>query len=126
MQPKLGQLEKAIKSLEAALKKPKDEFIRDATIQRFEYSFELTWKTAKYLLGQAGIESLSPRSVIRDLGQQRWIENIDLWMEFLDYRNLTTHTYNEKTAEQVYEGAKRFLPECKLLIETMKLQSEKT
>jgi nucleotidyltransferase substrate binding protein (TIGR01987 family) len=116
---KTTELEKAIHSLENALNQPKNEFTRDASIQRFEYTFELTWKVAKKALEETGIISLSPRSVIRDLGQQVWIQDIELWMHFLDSRNQTSHAYNEKIADQVYEVAKQFILEVKPLLSVL-------
>jgi nucleotidyltransferase substrate binding protein (TIGR01987 family) len=119
MELKTEEFEKAILSLESALKQPKNEFIRDAAIQRFEFTFVLGWKLSKKALNHIGIESLSPRSVIRDMGQQKWIDDPEKWMKFLDHRNLTSHTYNEKTAEKVYEVSKEFLPECKKLLSAL-------
>ena len=110
------QVEKALKSLEKALAQPKTEFTRDAAIQRFEYTFELTWKLAKKTLEFNGITSTSPRSVIRDMGQQGWIADVKRWFSFLDARNLTSHTYKEEIADQVYETARSFAKECKDLI----------
>lgn len=46
----LDYVKQALDSLELALAQPKNEFIRDAVIQRFEYSFELSWKTLKRFL----------------------------------------------------------------------------
>ena len=40
----LEPLKKAIASLERSLKKPKDEFVRDSVVKRFEYTYELAWK----------------------------------------------------------------------------------
>jgi nucleotidyltransferase substrate binding protein (TIGR01987 family) len=119
MELRTEEFEKAIRSLESVLKQPKNEFIRDATVQRFEFTFELAWKLSKKALNHVGIESLSPRSVIRDIGQQKWIDDPEQWMKFLDHRNLTSHAYNEKTAEQVYEVSKEFLPECKKLLSAL-------
>ena len=67
-------LEMALASLESALTPPpRNDRERDGAIHRFEYIFELCWKTAKNCLKQSGIDSPSPKSVIRDMGQQKWI-----------------------------------------------------
>jgi len=39
----LDEFERAIQRLDEALSQPKDEFIRDSVIQRFEFTFELSW-----------------------------------------------------------------------------------
>jgi nucleotidyltransferase substrate binding protein (TIGR01987 family) len=115
-----AEIEKALSSLERALAQPENEYIRDAAIQRFEYTFELAWKLAKKALQIQGLVSQAPRTVIRDSAQQGWLSDAEAWMKFLDDRNLTSHTYNEKTAQQVYETSRAFAPACKLLIEALK------
>ncbi|HHD92404.1 MAG TPA: nucleotidyltransferase, partial [Candidatus Portnoybacteria bacterium] len=44
---KIEKFKKAIQTLKDALKQRENEIIKDATIKRFEYCFELGWKTAK-------------------------------------------------------------------------------
>ncbi|MBI4924291.1 MAG: nucleotidyltransferase substrate binding protein [Bdellovibrio sp.] len=110
----------ALKSLKNAIEPPPlNDRERDGAIQRFEYTFELAWKTAKKVLHLNGIESQSPKTVIRDLLQQGWITDGEMWMAFLDARNESTHTYEEKTAQEVFEKSKAFLPECEKLIQRL-------
>ena len=101
----LNSLEKALNSLENILKQDINEFIRDGVIQRFEYTFELTWKTLKRVLKDEGLDEESPKQVLRAAQRAGLIEGIDDWFSLLKYRNLTVHTYNDKTAEEVYENA---------------------
>ncbi len=114
------EIEKALATLDRALARPEDEFTRDATIQRFEYTFELAWKLAKRALQIQGITSQAPRSVIRDLAQQGWLPDAQDWMTFLEHRNLTTHGYNEQIAQTVYETARKFSPSCRALLDILK------
>lgn len=101
--------EKALKSLSEALKAPKTKMNRDATIQRFEYTFELSWKFLKrYLKLNNNIDVFNLKDIFRDAGKQGLIENVEKWFEYLEARNLTSHTYDENTAEKVYEKAKEF------------------
>ena len=117
----LSAASKALKSLQEALDPPpKNDRERDGAIQRFEYTFELIWKSEKKVLSYNGIESNSPRSVIRDLGQQGWIDDVDEWLGFLEARNLTSHTYEENSAEEVFESAKRFYPRAETLLHRLK------
>jgi len=117
----LSAVSKALQSLQDALSPPpKNDRERDGAIQRFEYTFELIWKTAKKILSYHGVESHSPRSVIRDLGQQGWIDDVDEWLGFLEARNLTSHTYEENSAEEVFESAKRFCPKADALLQRLK------
>lgn len=107
----IQSLIQAKKSLETALlEKTTNEYIRDATIQRFEYTFELTWKTLKRFLKQQGVLVASPKETLRAAFQEQWIQNLENWFELLEARNETVHTYNHAKADEVYEVAKKFPP----------------
>lgn len=107
----------AVAQLEKAILQPKNEFTRDSVIQRFEFSVELAWKTAKKIMGTA---TSAPKDVIREMAQSGYIQNIDLWLSSIDMRNLSSHTYKENLAEQVYAFAVQFLPELKKLSDILK------
>ena len=108
MKPSTKELEKALAALEKALKEPKNDITRDATIQRFEFCVELVWKTAKKALGTT---STAPRTVVREMASQGWIPDPQAWFGYLEARNLSSHTYREDLAEKVYSVAKEFLPD---------------
>lgn len=122
-------LKKAIAALFKALSQPKNEFTRDAVIQRFEYTFELCWKFIKRTLkDQAGIEEFnSIKNLFRDAARLNIIQDTTSWFKYLEARNLTTHTYNEETAEETYRVAKEFAPDAeKLLTELEKFYANST
>jgi nucleotidyltransferase substrate binding protein (TIGR01987 family) len=88
----------------AGLAKPTD-VERDAAIQRFEYTFELTWKAAQaYLADQGIMEISSPKNVIRASFKIEMFdeETAGKIMGMVNDRNLTVHTYKEKFAIQLY------------------------
>lgn len=101
------QLEAAILTLDEVLAMDWSPVVRDASIQRFEYCFELAWKLMKKRLKIDGVVVNSPRQAIRHSFENGFIEEIDDWFEMLEDRNLTTHTYNVEIAEKVFESAKR-------------------
>lgn len=109
----LNQYKKALESLRIAVFEPKNEFVRDSVIQRFEYTFELAWKTSKKILGS---QSVGTKIVIREMAQQGFIEDPEKWFEFLDGRNKSVHSYNEEIAEEIYQLAKNSLPEFERLL----------
>lgn len=117
-------LEKAILSLEEILKQPMDIFRRDGTIQRFEYTFELTWKMMQRVLKLQGVEASSPKQVFRAAWKAHFIENIEEWFRFLEKRNLTAHTYNEDVADEVFEAAKIFPTYAKKVLEKLKAEDK--
>ena len=97
----LSALTKAVHSLGVALTQSKNEFTRDAVIQRYEYTFELAWKMIKrYLSMEAGIDEYNIKNILRIAAQQQLIDNLDEWVKYHKARNLTSQTYNEKTTEE--------------------------
>lgn len=107
-----SEFNKAVQRLEEAIAQQKNEFIRDSVIQRFEFSVELAWKTVKKIMGT---RTYAPKDVIREMAQSGYIENVELWLEAIDMRNLSSHTYKEDLAERVYCFACQFLSHLKTL-----------
>jgi len=68
---------------------------KEGLIQRFEYTFELAWKTLKDLLESKGIEAKFPRDVIKHAFSAEIISDGEVWMDMLDKRNLMAHSYSE-------------------------------
>ncbi len=96
---------KAIKTLDELLGIESPNAIeRDALIQRFEYSFEAIWKTVKMFLNIVeGVEANSPKAVVR-ASMETGLFDEEMARQALlmvDDRNLTSHTYNEKLAQQI-------------------------
>ena len=82
--------------------------ILDGTIQRFEFCFELAWKLMKAVLQYKGIEVNSPRAAIKEAYRNNIIQDGDGWIKMLDDRNLTSHTYDEELAKEIYKKIKQF------------------
>ncbi|MGE0631430.1 MAG: HI0074 family nucleotidyltransferase substrate-binding subunit [Parachlamydiales bacterium] len=108
-----SEFEKAVSRLEEALKQKKNDFIRDSVIQRFEFSIELAWKTAKKTMGTP---TVAPKDIVREMAQSGYIDNVDVWLRAIDMRNLSSHTYKEDVAEKVYAFAADFLSELHTLL----------
>jgi len=83
-----------------------DDMYLDATIHRFEITFYLAWKFIKAILEYEGIEANSPRASIREGFKANIIENPAKWLDMLEKRNLSTHTYDEETADEIYKAIK--------------------
>lgn len=83
----------------------KNQIIVDAMIQRFEFCVELSWKLLKdYLFYQGLGEYNSPRMVIKEAYVQKIIENGELWLDMIEDRNLTSHTYDEIIANTIRDN----------------------
>jgi len=115
----ITSLLKAHKLLENALKQINTELERDGAIQRFKFTFELSWKTLKRILTFKGLDVNNHRDVFRESAKQGLIENVEDWFEFIKKRNLTIHTYNEEYAVEIFESLTQFKIEVQKLIETI-------
>lgn len=102
---RIESTEKALKTLKAITEEPYSVIVRDAAIQRFEYTSEVFWKTVKgYLDVQEGIICNSPKSCFKEafkVGLLSEEETVKI-LEMVDNRNLTSHTYHEEVAEEIY------------------------
>lgn len=101
-----NSFERAFSRLEAAVKLTEQRELSDleaqGLIQGFEYTHELAWKTLKNFLEAQGIVTLyGSRDTTRAAFRNGLIENGEVWMDMVDKRNLTSHTYDEDTAAQV-------------------------
>ena len=116
---------KANESLVAALKRanqyPDDDMLRDACILRFEFTFELVWKTLKRILMYRGLDHNSPRQVFRYAAKEQLLKNPETWFDFLEKRNRTTHTYNHETAKEIFAALADFSKETHDVLETIKV-----
>jgi nucleotidyltransferase substrate binding protein (TIGR01987 family) len=101
------QTEKTLNSFNEILNMPYSKIVRDAAIQRFKFTFETIWKLAqRYILLQSGIDAGSPKGVARGCFQAGLIneQQTEILLTAIDDRNLTAHTYNEKSAEMIYKN----------------------
>lgn len=75
---------------------------KEGLIQRFEYTFELSWKTLRDYMRYGGIQADLPRDVIKQGFASGLIQDGQSWIDMLEDRNLMAHTYDEKAFETVY------------------------
>lgn len=121
----LTPLVKAVASLDEVLKEktaqPKNVFLLDAAIQRFEYTYELGCKMLKRYLEMYGtsgsVDKMSLPELIRTGYEQGLLNSSwDRWHTFRDARNITSHTYDLKKANQVFAIIPSFYEEVCFLL----------
>lgn len=101
---RLAALEAALATLEEILAYQPSVIVRDATIQRFEYTIEATWKALKhYLLEYEGIECQTPKGCIREAFKANLLkeEETEAFLHMIDDRNLTSHAYIPEVALRI-------------------------
>ena len=86
-----------------------NELLRDGIIQRFEFTFELGWKTLKEVFESEGLIGLnSPKMVLKEAFVSRLIEDEGIWLKMLMDRNATSHIYSENIID-IYIGELKVL-----------------
>lgn len=101
---RLDDLEKAIQRLQEALQEDSTDLVIDGVLHRFEFTFELAWKTIKDYLEYMGfIEKIgSPREVIQTAFKQGIIKNGEKWIDMMLSRNTLSHLYDEEESRKIY------------------------
>jgi nucleotidyltransferase substrate binding protein (TIGR01987 family) len=130
----LSALEKAIKQLEKSLsfsasdlaKQDLEIFqqFRASSIQSFEYTFEIAIKMIRRQLeliesSSELVDQLSFKDLIRTAAERGLLNDPLAWFAFRERRNITSHTYDEKKAEQVFTDLPKFLSEARNLLEKL-------
>lgn len=116
---RLVTCQRALFTLEQVLEMPYSIIVRDASIQRFEYSFEITWKLLKTYLAEAeGVICNSPKRCFREALQTGLlsIDETEVCLTMTDDRNLTSHTYIETIAQSIYAKLPGYLQTMKALV----------
>ena len=108
LQAQYNDLAKALKKLNEALKQSETELNRDATIQRFEFTFEMSWKVMHSIIKVTNPKLYGVKAIIREAANAGLIDDPKAWLDFLEDRNLTVHTYKEELAKQIYANVKKF------------------
>ena len=130
----LESLEKAIASLQEAIefscsKMAKEDNrlfrqFRNSVIQCFEFTYELSWKMLKRRLEldaptPSNIDELNYNDLMREAAVRGLIQDPVLWMEYRKERNITSHAYNERMAQEVYEAAMKFFKDASELLKVL-------
>ena len=97
------------------------DVVRDGFIQRFEFTYELAWKTTKAFLEDTGIIDInSPKAVIKEAYAQKFISDEKNWLLMLNDRNMSSHIYKEDMAVEIAERISgRYIKEYELLLKEL-------
>ena len=128
----LSSLDRALLSLNRAVvraqESPQDEELRDATIQRFEYCFELSWKMLKRRLEldvptSASVDAMSFKELIREGFERGYIDKPEEWFLFREHRNTVALTYNVAKAKIVFDSAVKLNAVARALYNKLELRN---
>lgn len=102
-QQRFSNYKKALFQLKKFIDKGElSELEKQGLVKAFEYTYELAWNTLKdFLEYQGKLELIGSRDAFREAFKENIITNGEGWMEMLKSRNLTIHTYNQETADEI-------------------------
>jgi nucleotidyltransferase substrate binding protein (TIGR01987 family) len=103
---KLENFSNALRRLEEVLKEDSSGIALDATIKRFEFTYEMSWKALKKFMAFEGFDCASARECFKKAYQTGYINNEQAWLSVLEDRNTITHIYNENEAKLIYAKIK--------------------
>lgn len=118
------ELKKAVQSLDEAFSlyskalpnSAEKKAFRDACIQRFEFTVELSWKVC---VRHMGSQTTAAKIAIREMARNNLISDPQLWFDFIEARNQTSHSYDEDVAKKIIEIAKMLPAEALKLLEKL-------
>lgn len=95
--------------------------IKESIIQRFEFTHELAWKVLKdFLYAVGGIQCMGSKDSTKAAFAAGLIEEGGIWMEMINSRNLSSHTYNEETANDIFLAiVQQYYPALKRMKDNM-------
>lgn len=125
MKELFDSFEKSVQRFEEILKEEKSIKNRDSAIKRFEFTVELAWKCAQKFLRDQEIICRSPKECLKEAFKFGLVEDDPRWIEALEDRNLTVHTYDESTADDVYLRLSNYLEIFNFLKDKLKGKIEK-
>ena len=115
-------LKKAANKLNEALRGDASDLEIDGILHRFEFTFELAWKTMKDCLEEQGIVGNigSPREIIKEAFSVGLIDNGEVWIDMMLSRNELSHLYDEETSRKIYDNIKEiYILEINKLIQKL-------
>ena len=124
-QQRLANYSKALTQLGNAVslssQRPLSDLEKQGLIQAFEFTHELAWNVMKdYFAYQGNPEITGSRDAVREGFQKGLIEDGEGWMEMIKSRNQTTHTYQQKVADEIAGHiTQRYFPLFQRFLEKM-------
>lgn len=100
---RLANFSKALRQLQKfVLKEDLNELEEQGLIKSFEYTYKLAWNVIKDFYEEQGETSIQgSKDAIRLAYKRGLLANADDWMEMIENRKLTVHTYDEKAASAI-------------------------
>ena len=106
IQYSLAKFNEAVETLSKGVDLAKDELGEDGVIQRFEFTFELLWKTLKIFLEDKGIICRSPKDCLKNAFKYGLFSDEEVFLKMLEDRNRTSHIYSHEESRKIFNRIK--------------------
>ncbi len=106
IQYSLAKFSEAVETLSQGIELAKDELGEDGVIQRFEFTFELLWKTLKIFLEEKGIICRSPKDCLKNAFKYGLFSDEETFLNMLEDRNRTSHIYSHVESRKIFSRIK--------------------
>jgi len=119
------------RAMDRASREPDDLEVRDACIQRFEYTYELSIKTIKRYIEHEmplpeRVDQLNYRDLLRIAFEAGLIKNVEPWFQFREARNQTSHAYDANKAQAVFQVLAGFVDHAQYLLNELDRRLEQS
>lgn len=102
--------------------------LRSGVIQNFEIVYELCWKfMKKYLeinLGSGYVDGINRKELFRIAAEHHLISDVESWFDYNKARNITSHTYREEYAIDVFNAAEKFINDAKFFLKALEARND--
>jgi nucleotidyltransferase substrate binding protein (TIGR01987 family) len=85
------------------------DIVLDVATKRFEFTYEMAWKSLKRALDYLGIDARSPRPIFKEAYTQGLLQDEQVWLDMIEMRNLSSHVYDEFEISRILTELERYL-----------------
>lgn len=112
----LGRFRIVVKERERWIAEGNGDIVLDVAAKRFEFTYEMAWKTLKRALDYLGIDARAPRPVFKEAYAQGLLAEEQVWLDMIEMRNLSSHVYDEHEISRILDQFERYLAAFEALL----------
>lgn len=102
--------------------------LKSGVIQNFKVTYERCWKFMKrwleHNIGATYVDGITRQELFRYAAENKLIADVQKWMDYHRARNMTSHTYNAETADEVFKAASEFVADARTLLQQLEAHND--
>ncbi len=102
--------------------------LKAGAILNFEFTYERCWKFMKrwleHNIGATYVDGITRQELFRYAAENKLITDVQKWMDYHRARNMTSHTYNAETADEVFKAASEFVADARALLQQLEAHND--